>query len=30
MTKLTIGLDLGGRYSYLHVLDADGECQEEV
>lgn len=29
MSKLTIGLDLGDRYSYLHVLDADGECEEE-
>lgn len=29
MENLTIGLDLGDRFSYLHVLDADGECQEE-
>lgn len=29
MTNLTIGMDLGDRYSYLHVLDEEGECVEE-
>jgi transposase len=27
--NVTIGVDLGDRFSYLHVLDADGECVEE-
>lgn len=33
MTKVapgtTVGMDLGDRYSYVHILDADGECVEE-
>jgi transposase len=27
--NVTIGLDLGDRFSYQHALDADGECLEE-
>jgi energy-coupling factor transporter ATP-binding protein EcfA2 len=27
--NVTIGVDLGDRFSYQHVLDADGECLEE-
>jgi len=27
--KVTVGLDLSDRYSYLYVLDANGECIEE-
>lgn len=27
--ETTVGMDLGDRYSYLHVLDAAGECVEE-
>jgi transposase len=26
---LTVGMDVGDRYSHLHLLDADGECAEE-
>lgn len=27
--ETTVGMDLGDRYTYLHVLDAAGECVEE-
>jgi transposase len=29
MPNVTVGVDLGDRFSYLHVLDAAGECLEE-
>jgi len=30
MSKVTIGLDLGDRYSHLVVLDSEGEVTEET